>query len=34
VPAHRGLKTEIDDVCIRGLCRAFGLDLAAFKKAM
>lgn len=26
IPAHNGLKTEIADVYIRGVCRCFGID--------
>jgi hypothetical protein len=25
IPLHNGLKTEVSDLYIRGLCRAFGL---------
>jgi len=31
IPAHNGLKTEIDDKYIRALCRKFGLDEAALR---
>lgn len=31
VPAYNGLKTEIPDVYIRGLCRAFGLNEKEFR---
>ena len=31
IPAHGGLKTEITDVYIRGLIRAFDLDPATFR---
>ena len=30
IPAHNGLKTEIDDSYILGVCRAFGLDHKQF----
>lgn len=29
--AHNGMKTEIEDKYIRGLCRAMGLDEAEFR---
>lgn len=32
IPAHNGLRTEITDLYIRGLCRNFGIDLEEFKK--
>lgn len=32
IPAHNGLKSEIDDVYVRGLCRAFGIDVAELKE--
>lgn len=32
IPAGNGLKSEISDVYIRGLCRAFEWDLEAFKR--
>jgi hypothetical protein len=31
IPAHNGMKTEISDVYIRGLCRCFQIDEAAFR---
>lgn len=31
IPVHNGLKTEIPDSYIRGLCRTFGLDEAEFR---
>ncbi len=34
IPAHNGLKTEIGDVYIRGMCRALGLDFDEFKKLL
>jgi hypothetical protein len=34
VPAHNGLKTEIPNVYIRGLCKAFDLDEAQFRKLL
>jgi hypothetical protein len=34
IPAHGGLKTEITEVYIRGLCRAFDLDLETFRKLL
>lgn len=30
IPAHRGMHSEIPDVYIRGVCRAFGIDEAEF----
>ncbi|GMV44040.1 MAG: hypothetical protein AMXMBFR64_57560 [Myxococcales bacterium] len=30
IPAHNGLKSELADVFIRGVCRCFGLDQDAF----
>lgn len=32
IPSHGGLHGEITDVYIKGLCRAFGFDLAEFKR--
>lgn len=32
VPAHNGEKSEISDVYIRALCRAFKLDEKKFRK--
>lgn len=34
IPSHNGLKAEISDIYIRGVCRAFGLDLADFKNRL
>jgi hypothetical protein len=34
IPAHNGVKTEISEVYIRGLCRAFDLDETAFRKLL
>ena len=34
IPAHNGLKTEISDKYIRGLCRAFGFDESDFRKKL
>ena len=34
VPAHNGLRTEIDDVYIRGLCNHFGIDPAEFAEKL
>ena len=34
VPAHNGMKTEIPDVYIRGICRAFGLDYEGVKRRL
>lgn len=34
IPAHNGLKTEIDDKYIRGLCRHFGLSEAELRKML
>jgi hypothetical protein len=31
LPAHNGPKTELSDVYIRGLCRAFGIDYDEMK---
>ena len=31
IPAHNGLRSEISDIYIAGLCRAFGIDLNEFK---
>lgn len=30
IPCHNGLKSDVPDVYIRALCRAFGLDYRAF----
>lgn len=30
LPAHNGLKTELSDIYLRGLCRCFGWDFAEF----
>lgn len=32
IPCHNGPKTEVSDVYIRGVCRAFELDYNAFRK--
>lgn len=32
IAAHNGMRTEIADVYIRGLCREFGFDEKAFRK--
>lgn len=32
IPSHGGLKGEINDIYIRGLCRRFGLDEDAFRR--
>lgn len=34
VPAGNGLKTEIDDVYLKGLCRTFGLDYKKLKQLL
>jgi hypothetical protein len=34
IPAHNGLKTEIADVYIRGICRVFSLDEKAVRKKL
>ena len=34
VSLHNGEKTELSDVYIRGICRAFGIDFAEFKKKL
>lgn len=34
IPAHNGLKTEISDKYIRGLCRAFGIDETQLRKLL
>ncbi len=34
IPAHNGLKTEIANKYIRGLCRAFGIDETQFRKLL
>lgn len=31
IPAHNGMRTEIGDQYIRGLCRAFEIDPQSFK---
>lgn len=31
IPAHNGPKTEISDVYVKGVCRAFGIDEAEFR---
>ncbi len=32
LPAHNGPKTELSDVYVRGLCRAFGIDYEEMKE--
>jgi hypothetical protein len=32
VPAHGGLKSQVGDEYIRGLCRCFGIDLDDLKR--
>jgi len=34
IPAHNGLKTEIDDKYIRKFCQHFGLDEAVFRQKL
>lgn len=34
IPLHNGLKTEVSDVYLRGICRAFGIDWATLKKLL
>ena len=34
IPAHNGGKTEIADIYVKGLCRCFELDEAAFRKLL
>lgn len=34
IPAHNGVRSEIGDTYIRGLCRALQLDIAAFKQRL
>ena len=34
IPAPNGLKTEVSDVYVKGLCRAFGIDYQAFKREL
>jgi hypothetical protein len=34
IPAHNGLKEEIPDKYVRGLCRAFGIDYASFVREL
>jgi predicted RNA binding protein YcfA (HicA-like mRNA interferase family) len=34
VTLHNGEKSELTDVYIRGICRAFGLDYEEFKKLL
>lgn len=31
VPAHNGIRTDISDMYVRGLCRCFGWDYDQFK---
>ena len=32
IPCHNGPKTELSDVYIRGVCRAFGIDEQELRK--
>ena len=32
IPAHNGIRSEISDLYIRGLCRNFGIEDAEFRK--
>lgn len=34
IPAHNSLKSEIQDVYIRGVCRALGLDEAELRRRL
>lgn len=34
IPAHNGLKTEISDRYIAGLCKHFGIDEDAFRRSL
>ena len=34
IPAHKGVKTEIADNYINGLCRNFGIDADEFKSKL
>jgi len=34
LPAYNGLKSELGDLYIRGLCRAFGLDERDFRRLL
>jgi hypothetical protein len=34
IPAHNGLKTELTDVYIKGVCRCFNIDYESFRKAL
>jgi hypothetical protein len=34
IPAHNGLKEEIQDPYIRGLCRFLGIELEEFRKRL
>ena len=34
LPLNNGLKTEVSDVYVRGVCRAFDLDEAALREAL
>lgn len=34
IPAHNGLKSEIPDIYIRGVCNTFALDLEEFKRKL
>jgi hypothetical protein len=32
LPLHNGLKSEVSDVYLKGLCRAFGIDFQVFRQ--
>lgn len=34
IPAHNGARSEIGDVYLKGVCRAFGIDVGEFKKLL
>jgi predicted RNA binding protein YcfA (HicA-like mRNA interferase family) len=34
IPAHNGLKTELSDVYVKGVCRALGLSYDELKSRM
>lgn len=34
IPSHNGLKGEISDVYVRGVCRKFGIDPAELAKLL
>lgn len=34
IPMHNAEQTELDDVYVRGVCRAFGLDEGALRKKL